>query len=336
MSLDVERGGWEKSVTLQKSPARRGLDLTWPAAERIALDPVLAAKARVYRAALQKVAPSVATLEVEKVVVVRGRGFFGASERRRQRRRASAVIVDAGGLLLTSAWTLRGAESITVRLADGRSFAARVLGADAGLDLALLEIDAEDLPVPSFGEPVDLRPGRLCAVVGRALGSPTLTTGLISSVGRFRGNCYQVDAIMNLGNVGGALINTRGELIGVGAFVGDNPRWQWGLSSGVGFAVTMRKIREVLPALKRGETVDPMPVLGVESESGGLTISKVVEGSAASKAGLRAGDRIVAVNGVRLKGWGDLVKIVRTRNRGDRLVIELERAGRRLTLSAQL
>ena len=130
------------------------------------------------------------------------------------------------------------------------------------------------------------------------------------------------------------MIDREGRFIGLACFVGH--RYPWGLSSGVGFAAELNKIREVLPALVSGKSSRGMPVLGVSSRGGSLTIEKVSPGSAAEGAGILAGDRIISVDGKTLKGWGDLVKAIRIRVRGATIVIELVREGRKLTVEARL
>ncbi|MDF1667018.1 MAG: trypsin-like peptidase domain-containing protein, partial [Planctomycetota bacterium] len=240
------------------------------------------------------------------------------------------------GYILTSNYNVNRATKIRVELSNGKQLTAVVKGRSRAMDLALLKVEAENLHVPTFGKPIDVAPGTLCGVVGRGMQSTTLTTGVISALGRQRGACYQLDAIMNLANTGGAIINTKGEVIGIGCFIGNNRAWRWGISSGVGFAVTMRKIAKVIDGLKQGKAMDSTPILGVTSVQGSLKIESVSPNSAAEKGGIKKGDTIVSVNGKSLKGWGDLVQVIRRSIRGDTLKIVVMRNGQKVELTTTL
>lgn len=328
LKVEVKRGLWSKSVTLVCGSLSKGLGIVWPAVERLAEPRLLAARARVYRDAVKKVEASVATITVSRRQRLRsGSSLVEGS--------CSGVVVSKDGFLLTSYANVENAAMIRVQLKDGREFGAELRGFSRRMDLALLKVNGKNLPAAKFASK-DSAPGAFCGVVGRGLGTTTLTTGIVSAVGRHSGACYQVDASMNLGNTGGAVIDIHGQVIGVGCYVGTKAQWRWGLSSGVGFAVTSRKIFEVLEDLKKGKEVDGTPVLGVTTADGSLNISQVQPGSPAQRAGVRAGDKIVEVNGKSLKGWGDLVKAVRTKVRGDTLEIVVERNGQQLTLKARL
>lgn len=342
IELNMRRGPWTRRMTLTCGDQDGSLDIEWPAGPAFDVDPTFDALGRVYRKALAKVEKSVVQLRVQRKAAA-ARQPRGNNPLRRQPQAAnntrptggtSGVIVEADGLILTSFYNVEGAERITVTLASGAEHGAKVVGSSRAMDLALLKIEAENLPVPTFAKTQDLAKGTLIGVVGRGVGAPTLTTGIISQLGRQRGACYQVDAIMNYGNTGGALINTKGEVIGIGAFIGH--RFRWGISSGVGFAVTSKKVFEVLDELKEGKRVDATPIFGVQSRNRSLTIASVREGSSAARAGVLAGDRIISVNGRALKGWGDLVQVIRTRVHGDDLVIIVEREGEQVTLRGKM
>jgi S1-C subfamily serine protease len=323
LKVDAKRGVWAKEVTLRVGALSKGLEMTWPTVEAFKGSALTGALARVYRAAVKKVSKSVVTIRTSKI----SNTWIN---------HGSGVIASADGFILTSHYNVNRVGEIKVELADGRTFAAKVQGTAPSMDLALLKIEAKDLPVPAFGKPIDVAPGTLCGVVGRGLQSSTLTTGIISALGRQKGACYQLDAIMNLANTGGAVINIKGEVIGIGCFIGNNRAWRWGLSSGVGFAVTMRKISKVMTGLKKGRAENTTPVLGVTSNQGTLTIETVSPKSAADRAGIKAGDKVITVNGKSLKGWGDLVNVVRSSIRGDVLTIIVERDGKEIEIKARL
>jgi S1-C subfamily serine protease len=324
IKVDVRRGPWGKDVTVKVGAIAKSLEISWPNAEPFTAPKLTGALARVYRSAVNKVQKSVVTINVTR----------GNSSKFVQN--GSGVITESNGYILTSHYNINRAGKIKVTLSDGRDFAAKVIGTAQSMDLALIKIEAENLPVPTFGKPIDVAPGTLCGVVGRGLGSKTLTTGVISALGRQKGACYQLDAIMNLANTGGAIINTKGEVIGIGCFIGNNRQWRWGISSGVGFAVTMNKISKVMGALKKGRAENTTPILGVTSAQGTLKIETVGKGTAAEKGGLKPGDKVITVNGKRMKGWGDLVNIIRTSLRGDKLQLVVDRAGKRVELTITL
>lgn len=323
ITLEVFRGDWGKELSITVGPVSKGLEMTWPKPAPFEGPKLTGALARVYRSAMGKVAKSVVTVQVAN-----RNGAFTNN--------GSGVIYSADGYILTSNYNVNRANKIRVELSNGKHYNAVIKGRSRAMDLALLKIDAENLPVPTFGKPIDVAPGTLCGVVGRGMQSTTLTTGIISALGRQRGACYQLDAIMNLANTGGAVINTRGEVIGIGCFIGINRGWRWGISSGVGFAVTMRKIAKVIDGLKEGKAMDSTPILGVTSVQGSLTIESVSPNSAAEKGGIKKGDTIVSVNGKSLKGWGDLVQVIRRSIRGDRLKIVVLRNGEKVELQTTL
>lgn len=323
IAIEVMRGEWGKELEIVVGPPLKGMEMSWPKAPAFEPSKLTGALARVYRSAMKKVSKSVVTIQVSQ-----GADVFTNN--------GSGVIYSADGYILTSNYNVGRARKIRVEMSNGKHLNAVIKGRSRAMDLALLKVEAENLPVPSFGEPVDVAPGTLCGVVGRGLQSTTLTTGVISALGRQRGACYQLDAIMNLANTGGAVINTKGEVIGIGCFIGNNRAWRWGISSGVGFAVTMRKIAKVIDGPKEGKAMDSTPILGVTSRQGSLTIETVSPNSAAEKGGIKSGDTIVSVNGKSLKGWGDLVQIIRRSLRGDKLTIVVLRNGQKVELKTTL
>ena len=282
---------------------------------------------------LERVTPSVVNVYTRTRVKVRSplmedpffRRFFNVPNRSRERvsqSLGSGVIVDAKeGYVLTNHHVIRGADDISITLHDGRSFEAEVIGTDPDTDLAMVRIPAEDLQALEFADSKSLRVGDFVVAVGNPFGlGQTVTSGIVSALGRsaFRGlefqNFIQTDASINPGNSGGALINLRGDLVGINSAI-FTPS---GGNVGIGFAIPSAMAHYVMGQLaefgevRRGTmglfvqdlTPDLAGAFGLEQGSGAL-VTEVDIDSPADKEGLQAGDVITAVGGNPVKNAQD-------------------------------
>jgi Do/DeqQ family serine protease len=274
---------------------------------------------------LERVTPSVVNVYTQTRVRVRSplmedpffRRFFNIPDVPRERisqSLGSGVIVDAErGYVLTNNHVIAGADDISITLSDGRNFEAEVIGTDPDTDLAMVRIDAEDLQALPFADSNRLRVGDFVVAVGNPFGlGQTVTSGIVSALGRagFRGlefqNFIQTDASINPGNSGGALINLRGELVGINSAI-FTPS---GGNVGIGFAIPSAMARYVMSELasngevRRGTlgifvqdlTGDLAKAFGVAAGLG-VVVAEVAADSGADRAGLRAGDVITAIMG---------------------------------------
>ena len=282
---------------------------------------------------LEQVTPSVVNVYTRTRVQVRSplmedpffRRFFNLPNRSRERvsqSLGSGVIVDAKkGYVLTNHHVIRGADDISITLHDGRSFEAEVIGTDPDTDLAMVRIPAENLQALQFADSKSLRVGDFVVAVGNPFGlGQTVTSGIVSALGRsaFRGlefqNFIQTDASINPGNSGGALINLRGELVGINSAI-FTPS---GGNVGIGFAIPSAMAYYVMGQLaehgevRRGTlgifvqdlTADLAGAFGLEQGAGAL-VTEVDGGSPADKEGLQAGDVVTAVGGNPVKSAQD-------------------------------
>ena len=264
----------------------------------------------------------------------------------------SGFIVDASGLIVTSNHVVRGANSVTVTLQDGRQLEARVAGTDPKTDLALLEVDAgEALPVVEFGDSDRTRVGDWVVAVGNPFGlGGTVTAGIVSSRGRDIGSgpyddYLQIDAPINRGSSGGPLFDRSGRVVGVNTAI-FSPT---GGNVGVGFAVPSNLAEPVIQQLRTDGAVDRgwlgvgiqgvdetmAKALGLDDAKGALVASVTAEGPAA-EAGLLPGDVIVSFAGEELDSMKDLPRIVAGVESGTEVEMTVWRDGRLETLTATI
>ena len=293
----------------------------------------------------------------------RGQGQGNNGKRQRQvqtPKRAAAgsgVIISADGYIVTNNHVVDGADELTVSLTDNKEYSARIIGADKTTDLALIKIDGKNLPAITIANSDNVRVGEWVLAVGNPLGlNNTVTAGIISAKARTLGangveSFIQTDAAINQGNSGGALVNTRGELVGINAMLYS----QTGSNIGYGFAIPTTIMNKVVDDLKQYGNVqramigiqgmDVKNYVDAEKEKDkevdlgtmeGIYVAKVVEDGAAETAGLKEGDVITAVDGQKVTKFGELQGILAKKRPGDKVTLTYMRNKKSHTATATL
>lgn len=312
-------------------------------------------------AVVQQVGDGVVRIDSSRVVQSRQvpndpflRRYFGNSDvvpprERIEQGSGSGFIISSGGEILTNAHVVDGADSVTVTLKDGRTFDGKVLGEDPFTDVAIVKIEASNLPALSLGDSDSLQPGEAVIAIGNPLGlNNTVTSGILSATGRSgsdigasdkRVDYIQTDAAINPGNSGGPLLNYRGEVIGMNTAIIRN-------AQGLGFAIpinTVQRIAQELivkgrvdhpylgiqmvtltPNIKNQINRDPRSRLNISAEEGVLLVD-IVPRSPAALEGLRPGDLIQRINNQPVTQVEDVQRIVQNSQIGVPLQIEVER-----------
>ena len=296
-------------------------------------------------------------------------GFFGnpnqgqdGKQRRsvrtpKQQGSGSGVIISTDGYIVTNNHVVADADELTVTLNDNKEYSARIIGTDKTTDLALIKIDAKNLPAITIANSEDIKVGEWVLAVGNPFNlTNTVTAGIVSAKGRSLyqngvESFIQTDAAINPGNSGGALVNTRGELIGINAMLYS----QTGSFSGYGFAIPTSIMNKVVDDLKKYGTVQ-RAVIGIQGqdvknyvdaqkEQGkdidlgtmeGIYVAKIVEESSAEEAGLKVGDVITAIDGKEMNKMADLQEYLAKKRPGDKVSVsylrDKKKASKTLTL----
>jgi serine protease Do len=281
-----------------------------------------------------------------------GRGRNGQAPQQRQEGQGSGVIVSPEGYILTNNHVVDGATEVRVTLSDKREFKARVVGTDPKTDLAVLKIDANNLPTVAIGDSDKIQVGDYALAIGNPFGlGGTVTMGIVSAVGR--GNLgieeyedfIQTDAPINPGNSGGALVNERGDLIGINTAILSGSQG----NQGIGFAIPVSVARNVTDQILRNGKVT-RAYLGVMSEvvtpalakafhqkePAGALISEVKQASPAAHAGLEKGDIILAVNGKPIRNSAQLAMTISLMQPGSEVKLKVLRDGAEREMPARL
>ena len=323
---------------------------------------------------VERVSPSVVTITVETQAPANDasgdfsnippqlRDFFGLGQgqqgqqgQQRQPRRGvaagSGFIIDKAGFIVTNNHVIENGRKITVKLADGRSFDAKLVGTDPKTDIALLKVESDKaLPTVEFADDHQLRVGDWVVAVGYPFGlSNTVTAGIISSIGRdidnSGSNFIQIDAAINPGNSGGPTFNLRGQVIGMNSMI-FSPT---GGSVGIGFAIPSNTIHDIVAQLKdkgkvaRGwlgiemQSVTPelASSLGIK-DAKGVIVGNVVPGAPAEKAGFQQGDIVLAINGKTVEDARDMSTTVAALTPGKSVSFTVNRQGTVKTLTATI
>ncbi|MBI5136177.1 MAG: DegQ family serine endoprotease [Nitrospirae bacterium] len=344
--------------------------LAWPAPARAgkALDSAdvlqLQAISDTFVRIAAKITPAVVGVSTSRVVQdgagvptdPYSRWFFGdrdpSPRHREEEGLGSGVLISADGVIVTNAHVVDGADHIKVTLSDRRSFKAEVVGVDGKTDLAVLRVEATNLPWVPLGDSSRLRPGEMVLAVGNPFGlNQTVTMGIVSGVGR-QGvgitdyeDFIQTDAAINPGNSGGAMVNTRGELIGINTAIFT----QSGGYEGIGFAIPSNLVSTVKDSLiAHGRVVRGW--LGVSIQEitpelasqfrlpspRGALVTNVIPSGPAAQAGLKRGDVILAIGGTEIGSLAELRLLVAGTPVGKRVAVRLQREGKPVTAQVTL
>ncbi len=321
---------------------------------------LVGAPASTYADAVARSAPSVVNVYADRVVAERSlppqlEGLFGDTwpgyRQRRERSLGSGVILDTDGHIVTNNHVIDAASTIKVQLADGRVADAKVMGRDADTDLAVLQIDLQNLPTMALGRSDTLRVGDVVLAIGNPVGlSQTVTQGIVSATGRGQlgvarfENFIQTDAAINLGNSGGALVNTAGELIGINtAIFARNAGIE-----GIGFAIPVNLVRGVMEEIfKNGrvirgwlgvvpQDITPEQARALGAPDGGVLVANLYVNSPALRAGLRPGDLITRIDDEPMQSAQEALSYVARLAPGATVRIRGLRRGERFDMRAEV
>jgi len=259
----------------------------------------------------------------------------------------TGFVVDVDGTVVTNAHVVGDSDRVEVQLSDDRTVTGEVTGVDTSSDLAVLHVDPArtgKLTALELADSSTVRTGQLAVAIGSPFGLPqTATAGIVSGTGRhiqapdgFQiDSVIQTDAPINPGNSGGPLLDAAGRVIGVNSQIATGGASQGNV--GIGFAVPANTVRDVIPRLERGETIR-RAYIGVSTAegNGGAVVREATAGGPAARAGLRAGDVIVSVDGERIGDPDDVAAAIRDRRPGESVDVEVRRDGELRTLQIEL
>jgi serine protease DegS len=305
---------------------------------------------RSYSDAVSKAAPAVVTLYVQSLVEVPieetarrqleqlfGKHLPNLTETRLRNSSGSGVILDKRGYVITNHHVIAKAEKVLVKLSDGRSAEAELVGTDPDTDLAVLKIELDKLPEIKIARLNNLKIGDVVLAIGYPFRiGQTVTQGIISATGRSQvsqntyENFLQTDAAINPGNSGGALINTQGEIVGINSLI----YTETGNFNGIGFAIPIDLVTDVMNQITEngyvirgwlgveGQNVPLQTLQSIDLEVEGVLITSVDEDGPGDKAGLEVGDIITHINQTAIKDTADVLDMIAAGRPGDNFRID--------------
>jgi len=309
-----------------------------------------------FAAAVRQVAEQVKPAVVQITSTQQGLSFFNEPVPQ-QTGVGSGVIYDKAGYILTNSHVVDGADKLTVALPDGRSFDGQLVGSDPLTDLAVVKINADNLPVATLGDSTQLSVGDWVVAIGNALalpGGPTVTQGVVSALGRtiqepsntqtgaggpFLYDLIQTDAAINPGNSGGALVNLQGQVVGINTLVAGmaEPGVQ---AQGIGFAISINGAKQIAEQLvATGHATHPFlgisyaalsPALARQlgtQQTKGVVVGQVVPGSPAARAGLQRLDIITQIDQTPITDESTLGEVLNSHKPGDTVTLTVQRDG---------
>ena len=314
--------------------------------------------------AISKVSSSIVGINVEEVRTVQDpffndpffRQFFGDQGPQKQvvRGLGSGYIISEDGYILTNDHVAGNATKISVTLTTGETVNAKLIGSDAVTDVALLKIDKTGLPFINFGNSDNIIIGEWVIALGNPFGlfeindKPTVTVGVVSALNmkvsaegnRVYKDMIQTDASINAGNSGGPLVDVEGNVIGMNTIIYTGSQFSQG-SIGVGFAISINRVKKIMEELKTGGKIDRsfnvgFRIQGIDEQiakyyglkdKNGVIVTQIQKGSISDNAGLKVEDVIVAVNDDKIRNEQDLVFSINDRRKGDTLKMKIVRGG---------
>ena len=264
----------------------------------------------------------------------------------------SGIIYSEDGYIITNYHVIEDATSVMITLSDGTEYDARIIGSDASSDLAVLKVDATNLPAADFGDSSALQIGELVVAIGNPLGyENTVTDGIVSGLNRQltdyidSATLIQTNATINSGNSGGALVNSKGEVVGINSakLVASN-------AEGMGFALSINEVKPIVEEIvSKGHVSRPYMGVSINSQYQvnedtaaryeipmGIQVAEVMTGGPAARAGLQAGDIIYKVNGTLIQSFEDLSDIIDNSKVGDELQVFANRNGQKVVVNVVL
>ncbi len=281
------------------------------------------------------------------------RRFFGPMPQPRDRgmrmSMGSGFIISADGYVLTNNHVVDGADQVTVRLSDRRELDAKVVGTDAQYDIALLKLNASDLPVVSLGDSRGVKSGQWVVAIGSPFGfDHSVTAGIVSAVGRNAGGAdqqyvpfIQTDVPINRGNSGGPLFNLAGQVVGINSQIFSNTGGFMGVSFAIPIDIAMSAVEQIKTSGRVSRGMIGVQIQNVDREQaralglpriGGALVNKITPGSAADKAGVQVGDVILSFAGREIALSADLPPLVGSTKPGTRAELSIWRDGKTLAI----